>query len=414
MTVLLGAGAVWAGTDVTFPGDETVSQQETARPGGSSPRNMTAGQDPADQQDVTDSGDTAKPRGEADRTDETSEASDAPTDTETTQPANAADCTTAHWPLDDRVRSLIFATLATGQPAEIRDALGERVGGLFVSSAAAPAVDDGTLLATIEGAERTPLVAIDEEGGRVQQLAMAPLPSAREMGASMSSEEIRATAARHGDAMRSLGITIDFAPVVDVSDTPDGHVIGDRSFSATPDGVTEAAGAFARGLADAGVVPTFKHFPGHGRASGDSHNELVTTPHIDDMDGDLAPYRELTAEMPDAAVMTGHLRVPGLTGDNPATISPEAITGLLREELGFDGLVVTDDLGGMRGVLDLHTTTGAAVLAVMAGVDMPLVPAALAGEVADALTAAVADGRLDENQVTASADRVLRARDCAT
>lgn len=327
-------------------------------------------------------------------------------------PAMDDECSTAAWPLDQRLRSLIFASLGGPDPSEIEQAIASQVGGIFVSSAAAPAVADGSLAAATAHLDPPPLVAVDEEGGRVQALrdTLGRIPSGREMAATMSTDEIRALAEGHGRALRDHGITIDFAPVVDVSDTPDGHVIGDRSFGATPGEVTAAAGAFARGLADAGVIPTLKHFPGHGRASGDSHLQVVTTPPLDELGPDLAPYRELLPELPTAAVMVGHLLVPGLTGDELVTTSRAAVTGLLRDELGFDGPVVTDDLGGMRGVLDLHSSTEAAVLSITAGVDLALIPTRLAEDVAAGLHRAVEEGTLSEEQATASADRVLRAR----
>ena len=131
-------------------------------------------------------------------------------------------------------------------------------------------------------------------------------------------------ALQRGQAMRKLGITIDFAPVVDVTDAPDDTVIGDRSFGADPTAVTEYAGAYARGLRDAGLLPVLKHFPGHGHGSGDSHTGGVVTPPLADLqNNDLIPYRTLTAQAP-VAVMVGHMQVPGLTGSDPASLSPAA------------------------------------------------------------------------------------------
>src|SRR6202000_328447 len=111
---------------------------------------------------------------------------------------------------------------------------------------------------------------------------------------------------QRGKKMHDLGITVDFAPVVDVSDEPDDSVIGDRSFSNDPAVVTDYAGAYARGLRDAGVLPVLKHFPGHGHASGDSHTGGVVTPSLAELKNlDLGPYRTLVSQAP-VGVMVGH------------------------------------------------------------------------------------------------------------
>ena len=139
------------------------------------------------------------------------------------------------------------------------------------------------------------------------------------------------------DAQRWL--TIDFAPVVDVTDAPDDTVIGDRSFSDDPVKVTHYAGQYARGLRDAGVLPVLKHLPGHGRASGDSHKAGVVTPALDDLKNfDLGPYRTLSSAR--VGVMIGHMQVPGLTGGDLASLSPAAVS-LLRNGSGYAGPALT-------------------------------------------------------------------------
>jgi len=320
-------------------------------------------------------------------------------------------CSTAGWGSDAQIASLLFVSLSQSSVGELEWALEAQVGGVFIGTGAVPLVTSGQVAAATGAVARPPLVAIDEEGGRVQRLAghLGALPSAREMGRTMSPDAVRGLAREHGAKLGELGITVVFAPVVDVTDAPAATVIGDRSFGASADVVTSHGGAFALGLTDSGLVPTLKHFPGHGRGSGDSHYELVFTPPLGEMGPDLAPYRDLLSVVPGVAVMVGHLRVPGLD-DEPATTSHAAITGLLRGELGFDGLVVTDDLGGMVGIRQLYSVPDASVRAVMAGADMVLVPVGEMGQVTAALQAAVADGRLPHDQLQASADRVLRAR----
>jgi len=233
-------------------------------------------------------------------------------------------------------------------------------------------------------------VSVDEEGGRVQRLkdVLGPLPSARELVAEQTSvAEVHRMALEHGRKMREAGITVDFAPVVDVTDAPDGTVIGDRSFSADPATVVAYAGAFAQGLRDAGLLPVLKHFPGHGRASGDSHKGGVTTPPLSDlMSLDLLPYQQLTAAQP-VAVMVGHMQVPDLTGTDPASLSEPAYALLRRGGYGgppFTGAIFTDDLSSMGAINQRYSVPDAVLRALQAGADVALwtttdqVPAVLA------------------------------------
>jgi beta-N-acetylhexosaminidase len=210
--------------------------------------------------------------------------------------------------------------------------------------------------------------------------------------------------------MRDLGITIDFAPVVDVTDAPDG-VIGDRSFSADPNTVTAYAGAYAQGLRDAGLLPVLKHFPGHGHGSGDSHTGAVVTPPLSDLQNvDLVPYRTLVTAAP-VAVMVGHLQVPGLTGDDPASLSRAALQ-LLRDGTGygappFNGPVFSDDLSSMAAISDRYGVSDAVLRTLQAGTDVALwvttdeVPAVL-----DRLEKAVAAAELTMPAVDQSLVRV--------
>lgn len=255
-------------------------------------------------------------------------------------------------------------------------------------------------------------VSTDEEGGRVSRLKslIGVQPSARVLGATVSSQDVHDMALARGKAMKELGITVDFAPVADVSDQDDDTVIGDRSFSADPAKVTEYAGAYARGLLEAGITPVFKHFPGHGHASGDSHEGGVVTPPLAElMTNDLVPYREL-AQIPGAAVMVGHMQIPGLTGTDPASLSPAAYD-LLRTGgyggLPFTGVAFTDDISSMGAINQNYTVAQAALKALQAGADIALwittdeVPGVL-----DALEAAIGSGELDAKKVDASVLRI--------
>lgn len=291
---------------------------------------------------------------------------------------------------------------------------GYHVGGIFIGSWTDLSIFKGPLADIAAKAGPLPLaVSVDEEGGRVSRLKslIGTSPSPRELAQTQTAQQVHDLAADRGKKMRDLGITVDFAPVVDVSDEPDDAVIGNRSFGADPATVTEYAGAYAQGLRDAGLLPVLKHFPGHGHGSGDSHTGGVVTPPLDALqNNDLVPYRTLVTTPP-VGVMVGHLQVPGLTGDAPASLSPEAVQ-LLRNGVGykgppFTGPVFSDDLSSMAAISDRYGVAEAVLRSLRAGVDVALwvttdeVPAVL-----DRLQQAVSSGDLPAKQVDDSLVRV--------
>ncbi|HEY2449171.1 MAG TPA: glycoside hydrolase family 3 N-terminal domain-containing protein [Mycobacterium sp.] len=291
---------------------------------------------------------------------------------------------------------------------------GYHVGGIFIGSWTDLSIFKGPLADIAGKAGPLPLaVSVDEEGGRVARLKslIGPAPSARELTQTQTVTQVHDLALARGKKMRDLGITVDFAPVVDVSDEPDDAVIGNRSFSNDPDKVTAYAGAYAQGLREAGLLPVLKHFPGHGHGSGDSHKGGVVTPPLSELkSNDLVPYRTLVAQAP-VAVMIGHLQVPDLTGDDPASLSPAAVQ-LLRGGTGyggppFTGPVFSDDLSSMAAISDKYGVSEAVLRTLQAGTDIALwvttdeVPAVL-----DRLQKAVAAGELTTQRVNDSLARV--------
>lgn len=294
----------------------------------------------------------------------------------------------------------------------------EQVGGIFVGSWTDESMLRDRQVPKVQAAAEVPLmVTIDEEGGRVSRVAdlLGEDPAPRTVAETMTPEQTYQLALARGRGLRGLGITVDYAPVVDVSSQPADSVIGDRSFSDDPAVVTEYAGEYARGLRDAGVLPVIKHFPGHGSASGDSHTGAVTTPPLDQLQtSDLVPYRTLVTT--GVGVMVGHLDVPGLTEPGvPASISPAAMN-LLRTGTGygappFDGPIFTDDLSGMKAItarMDVPQAVGAALTA---GADVALwLTTAEVSQVLDHLQQLMASGQLSAAQVDASVLRVARAK----
>jgi beta-N-acetylhexosaminidase len=316
----------------------------------------------------------------------------------------------------DRLAQRLVVGVDAGSPGAVVETVrAAQVGGIFLGGNATALLQNGALR-TVQAAARIPVaVSVDDEGGRVQRIdaLVGNLPSARRM-ARLPVEQVRDLARERGKALAARGVSVDFAPVVDVGNQPTGAVIGDRSFSADPAVAARYAGAFADGLRAAGVLPVLKHFPGHGHANGDSHKGRVTTPPLAQLRAtDLRPYTELIPAGP-VAVMVGHLDVPGLTDGLPASLTP-ATYRLLRDDYHFDGLVVTDDLGAMKAVTGTFTLPDAVLRALSAGADAGLWSSGASdaqgiAPVLDLLEKALADGRLDPAANDRAVARVLAAK----
>lgn len=257
-------------------------------------------------------------------------------------------------------------------------------------------------------------VAIDQEGGNVSRLLppFTTVPSQMAQAATGDPQTAVQCAAITAQQLRAFGINTNFAPVLDVNNNPHNPVIGVRSFGSDPQPVDRFARAALAGYKQAGVIATAKHFPGHGDTSVDSHLGLPVVAHdrtrLDAIE--LAPFRSaVAAGVP--AIMTAHIVFPALD-DQPATLSRPILTDLLRDELGFPGVIYTDALE-MRALRDRYTPAESAVLSKAAGADVVLPMGTLAEQrdVADAFRAAVEDGRLqiDLFECTAMRLRKLRA-----
>jgi beta-N-acetylhexosaminidase len=235
----------------------------------------------------------------------------------------------------------------------------------------------GELKARAPRGEAPPLVCVDQEGGPVQRVR-EPLPRwppmlrFDEIGGDRAGELAEAVGEAMGVELAHLGFDVDFAPVLDVHTNPANPIIGERAFSTDPVQVADRALAFARGLARAGVLACGKHFPGHGDTHLDSHLELPT------VDGtrtrleaiELLPFRRAaSAGIP--MLMTAHVVFTALDPEQPATLSHRVITELLRAEIGYRGVIVSDDLD-MKAIADHIGAGEAAVRAVTAGCDVLL------------------------------------------
>ena len=278
----------------------------------------------------------------------------------------------AQWPLRRQIGGLVMVGIPISSAARAAALVADLgLAGILVRGA--PTAGSRAALLTIAKAQTDvpTFVAVDEEGGRVQHLrgSAGVLPSAAVMAKTMTAAQVRDLAFKHGKAMRALGFTLDFAPILDLANG-NANGIGDRAWSTDPS-VTAAYGlAFSQGLLDAGVFPVVKHFPGHGYANGDSHNLGVITPPIEVLRArDMVPFRQVFGQAR-VGVMVGHLQVPGFS-DVPATLSSRLITEVLRNELHFGGLVVTDSLS-MWPIRYYFSAAHAAELALRAGNDVLL------------------------------------------
>jgi beta-N-acetylhexosaminidase len=275
-------------------------------------------------------------------------------------------------------------------------------------------VRDTTQLAALtdalhEAGRRRLVVAVDEEGGRVSRLGAKSvatgLPAARELAGSRTTDEVREMAAALGGEMRDLGFDWNLAPVLDVTDAPAETVIGDRSYSADPQTAAAYAEAFALGMEDAGMLTTGKHFPGHGATDTDSHETLPTVKASrETLAEHILPYTQLHSQLD--SVMTTNVLFTELDPRRPASLSPPVL-GLLREEVGYRGVVITDALE-MDAIAERWTIPEAAVLAIAAGSDMVLVgPWREVPATARDLVRAVRDGDIPAERLDEAAGRVL-------
>lgn len=261
-----------------------------------------------------------------------------------------------------------------------------------------------------ERAEIPVLVSQDMEWGPGMRLnggTSFPFPMA--LGATRNPDLAYLMGKAIAEEARAMGVHQNYAPVADVNNNPLNPIINTRSFGENPDLVAAMTTAYVRGMQDGGMIATVKHFPGHGDTETDSHSALPVLPfqqaRLDSLE--LRPFRA-AVDAGVLSVMTGHLELPALDAERPATLSPRIITGLLRDDLGFDGLVVTDGLN-MRGVQVGRSMSDVVVMALEAGVDQ-LILTHDEYRAKAAVLRAIQRGRLDESRIDASVRRILRAK----
>lgn len=259
-------------------------------------------------------------------------------------------------------------------------------------------------------------LSVDEEGGTVARVGSNPafgvpvFGNMSDVGSRGDEQEAYEIGSEIGAYLSSLGFNMDAAPDTDVLTNPANEVVRYRSFGSDPALVSRMAAAELRGLTDQGIIGMYKHFPGHGGTTADSHEGYVyVEENLDQLKSQaLVPFQNGIDDGV-RVIMVSHIACPNVTGDNtPATLSKTLITDLLREEMGFDGMVITDALN-MGAITEQYTADQAAVNAVLAGADMLLMPADFQTAYQGILNA-VAEGTLTEERINDSVRRILEIK----
>ena len=258
-------------------------------------------------------------------------------------------------------------------------------------------------------------LCIDEEGGLVARLAnhkafdLPKYRSAASVGKSGDPSKALEMGRTIGSYLKEYGFNVDFAPVADVNTNPKNTIIGSRAFSSKPETAAQMAAAMAEGLREEGIIPTFKHFPGHGDTAEDSHDALAVSRKTAEelAECEWIPFESATEN---DMIMMGHIALPGILPDRtPATMAPEIVTDVLKNQLGFQGLVITDSLE-MGAITAQYTSDKAALYALKAGCDIILMPANL--ETAfEAVVEACETGELSKDHLDATVERILRFKE---
>jgi beta-N-acetylhexosaminidase len=321
-----------------------------------------------------------------------------------------------------------FRGLTVEEASEIASDIGDRnLGGILLFDTDQPThsvvrnvespAQLTALIAGLQSLARTPLlVAIDEEGGLVARLdqrnGFPPTISAADLGARGDVGFTRQAGERIAETLASVGVNLNLAPVVDLNVNPSNPIIGSlgRSFSADPTVVTAQAEAFVGGHRTVGVHATLKHFPGHGSSTGDTHLGVVDVTETWS-EVELEPFRNVVKDGLADAVLTAHVFNSKLDPEHPATLSRPTITGILRNEIGWDGVVISDDMQ-MGAIRQAYGYSDALRLAILAGVDVLTIAQqqvyepGIVESTIDLIEGLVRDGSLTEARIDESYRRI--------
>ncbi|HEU5140184.1 MAG TPA: beta-N-acetylhexosaminidase [Bacillales bacterium] len=329
----------------------------------------------------------------------------------------------SHMTLDEKIGQLVMVGVNGTQPGShakslIRD---YHVGGIILYGKNIETTNQTVKylnqLKSINAKADNPLplfLSVDQEGGRVERMpdAIKELPSQGKVGNTGDPGFARQFGNLIGTELSAFGFNMDFAPVLDVIRDPESSVIGDRSFGSDPQLVSKLGVAEMKGISSRNVIPVVKHFPGYGEVSTNAHTGLpVARIGLDKLQNvDWVPYKQVIANGADVVMVT-HILLPKLDTDYPASMSKKVITGMLRDKLGFDGVVITDDMT-MGAIKENYEIDQAAVRAVNGGADIVLVAFNYEQQVSviHALKQAVKNGKISKKELNRSVGRILRLK----
>lgn len=264
--------------------------------------------------------------------------------------------------------------------------------------------------------DRIPLfISVDEEGGRVSRMPpqLHEMPSAEAIGQTDDPSAAYQFGKVQAEKIKAFGFNMNMAPVLDIRSNPQNTVIGDRAFGNTPEKVSKYGMRMMNGIRDSGVIAVVKHFPGHGDTQVDSHYDLPVVDHdFDRLESfELAPFKKAIEDNADA-VMVAHILMSRIDAGYPASLSETVINGLLREKMGFEGVVITDDMT-MAAITKHYRIEEAAVRSIIAGTDVIMVCHGYdrQAKAVEAVKSSVESGIIDEERIDASVVRILKLKD---
>lgn len=413
--IMVAGGNIETGRPKDDPGAVTGSKSAGQQPENDGQTNKTGEVDEAD----IDGGNSDKDGGAGADVSDKADAADETTETTEDAVSELVDKTMAEMSLHDKVCQMMFVTpeglTGTDNVTVAGDATKQAlqdhpVGGIIYFAHNFESVDQTKeMIANTQSYSKTGLfIATDEEGGMVNRLMdtlgttyIYSMYEYKDQGTDIAYENAKTIATD----MAGLGFNLDFAPVADVWSNPDNTVIGERAYSDDYAQAAEFVGSAVKGFKDGGVICTLKHFPGHGDTAEDSHysSAYVNRTKAQIMADEMQPFRagiDAGAEL----VMVGHLIVPDID-ELPATLSYKIATEMLRGDMGFEGVAITDSME-MESIADNYGVADSAVMAVQSGMDMLLQPADLAAAV-DAIVTAVQNGDITESRIDESVRRIL-------
>ena len=328
--------------------------------------------------------------------------------------------TIADMSLDEKIGQLIFAGIAgTTVDSNTKSLLTKyKVGGIiFYKDNLINPSQTVQLLNQVksENGQKVPLLlGVDQEGGRVTRLpgGLINFPTNKEIGAINNSQFSYQVGTMLGKELKEFGFNLDFAPVLDINSNPNNPVIGDRSYGNNAEIVSKLGIQTFKGIQSQNIIPTIKHFPGHGDTSVDSHLELpIVNKSLQQLkELELIPFEKAINSGADV-VMVAHILLPKLDADFPSSMSKNIITGILRKQLDYSGVVITDDVT-MGAIIDHYSIGRAAVESVKAGSDIILVGHGYnnAVEAISSLKSAVQKGEITEQRINESVSRILELK----